>query len=113
MLGSERSSRVRISKTAVPILSDFKVRVAAPVLFCLVAFGFDVPKEESRQRPSLDVSKASPYRVLGKETWNFMSAERSAVFTVVSGAADFEGCAQTATSPNIGRYIMSKCYSGL
>ena len=51
-------------------------------MLCLLAFGCGGPEEVAKQPPSLDVSKAAPYRVLGKKTWNFMNAERGTVFIV-------------------------------
>jgi len=35
-------------------------------------------KEEAKSQ--LDVSKAAPYRILGKKTWHFMNAERGTIF---------------------------------
>lgn len=71
-------------------------RAAAIVMLCVLAFGCDGPKEATKQQPSLDVSKAAPYRVLGKKTWSFMNAGRGTVFIVAPGATGFEERAQTA-----------------
>ena len=65
------------------------------VMLCLIVFGCDVSKEAPRQQPSLDVSKAAPYRVLGKKTWGFMNAERGTIFIFAPDAAGFDQRAQT------------------
>lgn len=69
---------------------------AAVVMLSVLAFGCDGPKEATKQQPSLNVSRAVPYKVLGKKTWSFMNAERGTVFIVAPGATEFEERAQTA-----------------
>ena len=73
-----------------------KARAAAAIMLCIIACGCDGTKETIKQQPSPDVSKAAPYRVLGKKTWSFMNAERGTVFIAAPGATGFEERAQTA-----------------
>jgi hypothetical protein len=80
----------------VAIPFKVKASAAAAVMLCVIAFGCDGTKEATRRQPSPDVSKAVPYRVVGKKTWGFGGAERGTVFIVALGATGFEERAQTA-----------------
>jgi Domain of unknown function (DUF4875) len=73
-----------------------KIRALIGAIAVLGASSFGCSRAEEASKPQLsDVSKASPYKVLGQKTWSFMSAERGTVFISSPGAVDFEGRAQT------------------
>jgi uncharacterized lipoprotein NlpE involved in copper resistance len=65
----------------------------AASLIVLLALGCNNHKEEAK--PQLDISKAAPYRILGKKTWTFMNAERGTIFIESPTLIGFEERAHT------------------
>jgi hypothetical protein len=75
-----------------PIGMKTKILIATSIIV-LITLGCSNHKEEAK--PQLDVSKAAPYRILGKKTWHFMNAERGTIFIESPNILGFEERAHT------------------